>query len=389
MTPTSNIKQILEQLSFPRVSGSRYEKEAYEFIKKEVEKLNLKTETQKFTFTSFYSRILPKLFFFLTFILLLSFSFINYIAMILSSLGMLVVVIAGINPRKSKIGKKFSSQTLYTKIDSKNEKSDPYDFLNIINKDSKHIVLMAHLDSKGQRLTIRLRIYSFKLWSYSYILGLIFIIINNYVIQNSVVIFFIAIFLLLNLLTTILVLVNTTDNKSPGAIDNGSGVVVLYEILCHFSIQENKLNNINLWFAFTGAEECGTMGARNLLEIMRKISKKKNIMIVNFDGIAKGVDYFSGIINPKRNIELYNRFIEHAKDLDINFAYSNRIFGIRSDGLYLKNKGYEGFGFGDYSTYKYYHSKDDSIDKIDIRILENLSKFVIRALVEIDNDHIL
>ncbi|MBN1799947.1 MAG: M20/M25/M40 family metallo-hydrolase [Candidatus Lokiarchaeota archaeon] len=381
----NNLRQILEQLTFPRVSGSKFERKAYEMVKIEVEKMDHRTETQEFTFSTFYSRILPKIFFTLTFILLLFFNTENYILMAITALGMFMTVLISINPKDSRLGKKLESQTLYTRLPSiKNGSNIPKNFLDELKKDSKHIFLFAHLDSKGQRLTITLRIISFRLWLYSYMLSCTIISLNNYVFQTFIFVFLIIIFLSINLTATTMILLNTTNNKSPGAIDNGSGVVVLLDILRHFTNDGIRLSNYDLWFVFTGAEECGTMGARHFLKIMRKVPEKENILIVNFDGIAKGVDYYSGLITPKKNREIYSKFQKIAEDIKFDFTHSNKVFGIRSDGLYLKNKGFGGFGFGDNRTYKYYHSQHDSIDKVNFEILEKLSRFVFKALVELD-----
>lgn len=387
MGQLSKIRQVLGQLTFPRVSGSELEREAYKIVKTEVEKMNHKTETQEFSFSTFFSRILPKIFFSLTFLLLVATSIKNYIIMIITAISMLVTVLISINPKDNRLGKILKSQTLYTRIFSIEQGPNNFkSFLENLDNCSKHVFLFAHVDSKGQRLTINMRIFSFRLWSYSFVLSFVIIIFNNYVFSALIFLILTIFLLFVNFVATAMILLNTTNNKSPGAIDNGSGVVVLLDILRQFSNDENRLKNYDLWFVFTGAEECGTMGARHFLKIMRQIPNKDNILIVNFDGIAKGVDFYSGLITPKKNQDLYLKFEKIAKDINFNFNLSNKVFGIRSDGLYLKNKGFGGFGFGDNRTYKYYHSEHDSIDKVDFEILEKLSIFVVKILVELDKN---
>ena len=60
MIEENRIKRNLKKFSFPRLSGTEFELKAFNKVKKEVEDLNLKYEVQNFTFSSFYSRIYPK-----------------------------------------------------------------------------------------------------------------------------------------------------------------------------------------------------------------------------------------------------------------------------------------------------------------------------------------
>ena len=48
------IKQNLEEFSFPRLSGTEYEKKAFNLAKKKIENLNLNPEIQTFNFSTFY-----------------------------------------------------------------------------------------------------------------------------------------------------------------------------------------------------------------------------------------------------------------------------------------------------------------------------------------------
>jgi len=65
MIEERRIKRNLKKFAFPRLSGTKFELEAFNKLKKEVEGLNLDFEVQNFTFSSFYSRIYPKLAFLL------------------------------------------------------------------------------------------------------------------------------------------------------------------------------------------------------------------------------------------------------------------------------------------------------------------------------------
>ncbi|MFX0058770.1 MAG: hypothetical protein ACFE8J_10775, partial [Candidatus Heimdallarchaeota archaeon] len=61
MINETRIKKNLKNFSFPRLSGTVYEAKAFNIIKDEVKSLNLDFKVQRFTFSSFYSRMYPKI----------------------------------------------------------------------------------------------------------------------------------------------------------------------------------------------------------------------------------------------------------------------------------------------------------------------------------------
>ena len=75
MIKEARIKKNLEQFAFPRLSGTEYEVKASKKLIKELENMNLKYKLQPFTFSSFYSRIYPKVAFSSVSVILLIFYF--------------------------------------------------------------------------------------------------------------------------------------------------------------------------------------------------------------------------------------------------------------------------------------------------------------------------
>ena len=379
MIDENRIKKNLERLSFPRLSGTPKEKFAFKLINQDVKELNLSTLTQEFKFSSFYARIYPKIGFSLAFSLLFII-FLNikglftHLSLISIGIALIIMLLLNKNPEKIKFGKVFSSQNLIVKYPSKSNEAD-----------SIGIFLFAHLDSKGQRLSISIRIWNFRIWLASFIISMIAILLyNNFFFGVIARLYFLNLILLsINFFSTFLILINSTNNKSDGAVDNASGVVCVLELLKHYLNLEKRLENYDLWFVFTGAEECGTMGIRHFCNKFKDIDKKKSI-IINFDAIGKVLAYFSSFINPYKNFFLYNKFQKAAKKLDLRYHFTNRSFGIKSDGLYLKSKGFRGFGFGDLDVYKHVHSVNDTIDKVDVKLLKKLCIFITEILKEID-----
>ena len=383
MIKSEEILQNLKLLSFPRLAGTQNEKKAFNILKNKIKDYNSQYFNQEFSFTTFYSKFLPKILFTLLFLLLISFSMKNVLLFGISVLLILIFSVFILNPVKIGIGKKIKSQNIYLKYQKNKKNNENINPVDVDNKNSFNILFISHVDSKGQRFSIKMRIVSYKIWIISFISGFVLIFLDDILVFNLYLNLFEFIALGINLFAVILIILNTTNNKSPGALDNASGVTCVLELLKYYSKYENRLNNYNLWFLFTGAEEIGTMGIRHFYDKIMDFNKKKTI-IINFDSIGKKVTYFSSKINPKRRKEEYYKLLKIADKINLDLGYSSSSFGVRSDGIYLKNQDYHGFGFGDPSSYKHVHSINDTTDKVEANLLKKLCIFIIEAVKEID-----
>ena len=54
MIDETRIRENLEVISFPRLSGTDHEENAFNIVKNKIEQLNLEPSVQNFSFTSFY-----------------------------------------------------------------------------------------------------------------------------------------------------------------------------------------------------------------------------------------------------------------------------------------------------------------------------------------------
>ncbi|MEJ2248729.1 MAG: M28 family peptidase [Candidatus Lokiarchaeota archaeon] len=291
MIDKARIEKNLKNFAFPRLSGTEFEYKAFNKLKQEIENLNLKYKVQNFTFSSFYSRLYPKIAFLsvsiILFLLYLNISIIVSMIIIIPLLGILIAsIILTRKPEKIPFIPKYSSQNLLVKMKPRSSKA-----LN----NNRVIMFMSHLDSKGQRFKIQDRIKIIKLWVYSSIILLILVILKNLVFIGFELIFYIiGLFpLIFNISSSILMLINTTNNISDGAIDNASGIVCNLELVNYYNNPENRLHNYSMWFLFTGAEECGTMGIRHFYNNNEYLDPKKSI-IFNLESIAKHIFLFPG-----------------------------------------------------------------------------------------------
>ncbi|MHA2130044.1 MAG: M28 family peptidase, partial [Promethearchaeota archaeon] len=379
----ARIKSNLKKFTFPRLSGTEYEKIAFNKAKQEVENLNLEFEVQPFTFSTFYSRIYPKIAFLsaslILFLLYLKLSSIISLILILSLFSLLIAsIILTRKPEKIQFISKLNSQNIIVKIKA---------LSNEIRNTDRNILFISHLDSKGQRFKLRIRIRIIKLWIYSSIVLVVIIVFKNLIfLRYDIIFYIIGLFPLIpNVLTSIALLLNTINNDSDGAVDNASGITCNLELLNYYSIHENRLANYNLWFLFSGAEECGTMGIRHFYNNLENFDPTKSI-ILNFESIANNVFLF-----PGGNEDVFAKDVDHLllnnkRNLRIGHWVTNRIFGTHSDGGFLGNKGFQGYGIGDVEPNAYMHTPNDTIDRVNTSVLMKLCLALTDALKEHDSN---
>lgn len=370
------IKKNLEEFSFPRLSGTIHEKKAFDLAFNKISDLGLKPQVQDFEFSTFYSRSYPKIGFISGFLLLLSFFInLNFGYFILIFIGPILVFLFIVmrNPENVKFYKKLKSANLFVRL-----KAHKSPIKNKSNKPNKIIVFSCHLDSKGQKLSILARVRSMRAWFFSTLITIFIILLKELTPSNLNLIFISlgSIPLSINLIGTLLIGINTTKNSSYGAIDNASGIICVLELLRYYSNENNRLENVDSWFVFTGCEETGTMGIRNLYKKL-KVFDRNLFMLVNFDSVGRGITIFDSIYQPDGYNEFYNNFLNNGVGLDIIQKSKKINFGTHSDGTFIKKKMYQGVEFGDLSVYKYMHSKEDTIDKVNTNNLKRLCELII------------
>jgi hypothetical protein len=384
------IQKNLKRLSFPRLSGTKSEKEVSKLIENKIKELNLQPKIQDFKFSTFYSRIYPKIAFSLaSWDLLIIYLNISNLFTIIAFLASVFLFFPFFyltrNPEKIRIGKILNSKNIYIKLKGVSEgimNHESGNTQNPSNCEVRDIILMAHMDSKGQKISARTRFISITLWTISLLILIVLFIFRGIFFFIYDIFTIIALFpLIINILVTIVFLVNTTNNQSKGVVDNASGVAVLLEILEFYANNEDKIKDANLWFVFTGAEESGTMGIRNFQKLIDHLDRKTTI-VHNFESLGKSVAIFISKNNEINNPNYLNDFESKAKSYHFRTYRSSISSGVHTDGIYMFQKNYNLFEFGSTEVGKYMHSKTDSLDNVDIQMLIKLREFNIELLNE-------
>ncbi|MFX0039813.1 MAG: M28 family metallopeptidase [Promethearchaeota archaeon] len=391
--------------SFPRLVGTSGEKKAVDLTIKTFKEIGFnegQIQLEPFKFSDFYSTTLIKLIMVinLTFSLfILMFAYINLFITIFIGGIMAFFVILLVKGLKHPefpgfwgeyYGKTISATNVYVKIPAK----------NIRDKDAGNMIISAHLDSKSQTFKTYWRVIFYKLWLYSGLfLGgfIIALFISTYTIikiELWILGLGIWIFTILISISNILLIFLNTHNNSPGALDNASGMSVVFELSKIF--KENPLNNFNVWIVQFSAEESGTMGSRIFVNNHEDEFMKGRIFQFNFDMIScinetrNQVEYLKsyGILPRKKVAPLLSKYLEKAAiNEKIKIKGFHLSTGAHTDSVPFHLRGYDSVDIVTRAGAKYSHTINDKPDKVDPQVLLDACLLVWCVVISLDEDY--
>lgn len=389
------LMDYVKKYSFPRTVGSDGERKVRKMLFKEFNDIGLKAYKEEFVCSLAFSKwLLPvSLIFFLIILVvtqLIKYYFDGYD--ILMDIFFITGVIfdftyvfrKGRNPQKFLAGKLYHSANIFSIIPAKNFSIDhngtfpSYDDIIDGSTDDKtcgNIIISAHSDSKSQIFTTMVRIKIFQyaiiiliLLFLGWIIGLIIDIIIGPNEEFKFTTFFsISITITLTILTIFLIM-NRSGNDSPGALDNATGIAVVFALAQFF--KKHPLENFNLWFMHFGVEEFGQPGAINfVLKRLRRFTPDKTFNF-NLDMVGECTDEKLGIFRfqgfRKKPIDpmMWKIIKESAKESEIELLGFNLRTGARTDRKIFTKYGFHGIDFISYNAGKQAHSLNDTIDKV-------------------------
>jgi hypothetical protein len=414
MKPNINLNSFFEKerlfkyvndFSFPRLAGTEGEQKALDLVVKTFNHIGFKDsqiETQKFDFSTFYSEILVKIIAFMSISILSLLLLIKYLYpffTIITIFIMVIIFLSIVNVLKhpeyqefweKHFGKTISSSNIFLKINAQNQ---PIEKVG-------NIIVSAHLDSKSQTFKTIWRVIFFLIWEFGvitlvvlytfFLLDLYFKVIPRVIFLMELGIIFVSILIIFS---NIMILSINTRNQSPGALDNASGMAIIFELSSFF--KDHKLNNFNLWFCQFSAEEIGTMGSRFFLDSFDSLFSKENTFQINFDMISgdnkneSRVEYIKsyGIMPPKRISSILETSINNAaREENVNVKGFNVFSGAHTDSVPFHLRKYDSVDFATFDASKYSHSPQDTPNKVNPTTLFNACKLVARMIINLDSN---
>ncbi|MFX0156048.1 MAG: M28 family metallopeptidase [Candidatus Hodarchaeota archaeon] len=395
----------IKNFSFPRLAGTSGEKKAVELTIKTFKNIGFKEkqiQKNSFEFSDFYSTTLIKLIMVinLTFSLfILMFTYINIFYTIIICVIMALIfflIIKGLKHPEHPgfwgeyYGKTISATNVFVKLPAK----------NLLSNIAGNIIISAHLDSKSQSFKTYWRVFFYRVWLYSgiFLSGFFTILffhvftvieVNLLIIGSGIWIFTI----LISISNLFLMFLNT-HNKSPGALDNASGMAVVFELSEYF--KDYLLDNFNIWFCQFSAEELGTMGSRIFVNNHEGEFHKGSVFHINLDMIScacapkNQIEYLKsyGVLPRKKIAPLLSKYLDTAAiQENVKIRGFHLSTGAHTDSVPFHLRGFDSVDIVTRGGGKYTHNKVDTPDKVDPHILFNACLIIRNVILSLDADY--
>ncbi|NVM29234.1 MAG: M28 family peptidase [Candidatus Helarchaeota archaeon] len=411
----------VEALAFPRMAGTEGEAKAADYIKDKFSGMGLKPVEEEFTFTNWVSKVLLRIFegieggLVLGAVLLITFgtlsaTHVGFIIGVILSIALLVLTFySSITARfhykyqnttgafKLFEGQEMKSKNIIAKIDCAKGKDAA----------SGNIILMAHYDTKSQTWPMLLQALLFYI-SIILCIAIPVVYIGFYILVSlgmiggipALTIYGVLLALaLIDVATIIMLALNKTENKSPGAIDNASGLGVFLELAQNYTKQ--PLEHYNLTFVATGAAEYGLYGAISFMKANESELDPEDTYFLNLKVAAvRGHFYLPGPVGfPPQFpcLEVENLFKKVLKRRNIPVKEGSRwrmrvlspwvLPGSWNDDMIPVIRGYNANRIsigGLRRRLDVIHTPNDNIDHVDIEAVDMVGKVTAEVLTRLD-----
>ena len=369
----------ITQLAIPRLMGSAGEAEVQDYIVEQFTELGLDVSWEPFAFTKFPAEVLPRILSAFFVLIVLSVPWFGErfptpvcVACVLS----LTVAMFFTQWQKRleglyNVGRKYRTENIIAKNNANRDDNTPA------------FLFVAHYDSKSQVLPIAVRMVAYGIA----IVGLMaltvvmlvrvitIIWLPNYIVWG---IAGITSFCLL------LLQINLTENRSPGAFDNASGVGVMLEVARVVMARGDKKS---VTFLAAGAEEYGMCGALRYIQAHADEYDRENTYVVNLDGlgVGNGVNLITryGIPPTHTTRTLGNLFRTSSEALGIRVSERYLPIGVGLDSIPIASRGFETVtltarGVG--SVALKIHSKQDRSELLNEKSLQQVGELIVDVI---------
>ncbi|MDE0469937.1 MAG: M20/M25/M40 family metallo-hydrolase [Candidatus Poribacteria bacterium] len=369
----------ITQLAFPRLVGSAGEAEAQDYIIQQFKALGLNVSWEPFLFTKFPAEVLPRILSALFVPVVLSVPWFGVqfpIPVCLTCLLSLSVAMFCTQWHKRfeglyDVGRSHRTENIIATNDGKPDDNTPA------------FLLVAHYDSKSQVLPIAVRAISYGIA----IIGLVILTIVMVVkVGRGVWLPDYIVWSVAGITTFCLLLlqINLTQNHSPGAFDNASGVGVMLEV-ARAVVERGERRSIT--FLAAGAEEYGMCGALRYVQAHTDEYDLENTYVINLDGLGMGngvnVVTHYGIPPVRTTRALISLFRTSGESLGIQVSERYLPIGVGLDSIPIASRGFETVTLtaGDVgSAALRIHSKRDRSDLLNVESLQQVGELIVEVI---------
>ena len=329
--------QHITSLAFPRAVGSTGEAKAQNYIAEQLSASGLDVSRDVFFFSKFPAEVFPRLLCALFVLVVLCVPLLGerfpvpVCLICLLSLAVALFFTQWQNGLEGlyNIGRSYTSENIVATNGQRAEANMPA------------LLFVAHYDSKSQVLPIAVRAAAYGIS----ILGLVVLTLMTLLNVVATTGLSMSIVWSITGATTfclLLLQINLTQNRSPGAFDNAAGVAVLLELARGVMIQDVKKS---VTFLATGAEEYGMCGALRYMQQHAGTYNPAGTYVINLDGLGVG-NAFSLVtrygLPPIRTANgLASLFQTSAETLGIAVSERYLPIGVGLDSIPIASRGFE------------------------------------------------
>ncbi len=327
----------VKSLAYGRKAATSGEYIAMDYIRDTLREENMKTELDPFLWVSIWGLYI--LFFIVVILLMLFTILFSFFVIAGRAFGYILIIVFLYFIKYYVV-----STSIYKKFD----KTQPFQKNNVSHnittrikakadkREKSVIIFCAHYDSASINYSEKF-INSMILITFTYFS--IYFPLSS-AIEDDFVFKLFSCILLFGLLIFFLTI--RSNNKSMGSVDNASGTAILIELSKIF--HSNPLNNADLLFLWTGAEEMGLFGSKTYCyKNFKRLDKKYNLdksYIINIDMVGSYIGLIDevGIFKKtKLNKNLNNILEEVAREKEIPFRKETKTISFSSDHITFQN----------------------------------------------------
>lgn len=180
----------------------------------------------------------------------------------------------------------------------------------------------------------------------------------------------------------------------PGAYDNASGVAAVLSAIDE--LDRDPPSNLDLWVVLPGAEECNCEGMARYVTAHRKQLDRERTFFINLDSTSYGkVHYLTSegaILSypmDRRLVELCDAIAEADRSGPDRFGARPLRIPTHTDALPALARGFRAISIvaaEDGLTPPYYHTHQDTPDKLDEEAMTRSVEFTVELVRQLDRD---
>jgi hypothetical protein len=196
------------------------------------------------------------------------------------------------------------------------------------------------------------------------------------------------------LISVVLLLDIALSAVVPGAYDNASGVAAVLSTAQ--ALDEDPPENLDIWVVLPGAEECNCQGMARWVAAHRKELDRETTFFLNLDSVSFGdVHYLvseGAIISygmDPRLLQLCEAIAAADRENGNRFRARPIRIPFHSDALPARARGFRAIsliGAEDGVGPPYYHTHQDTPDKLDSDALTRVVEFALELVRQLDRD---